>query len=109
MADDAQQLAQLLREADARAAGVAEAYKGLPRQLEQSAAAFRAETGAELQWLRQEQAAHQQRMVALEVERAAADAAQKQQLADLEAARRRRSGARAADGGPGSADAAARG
>ena len=85
MADDAQQLAQLLREADARAAGVAEAYEGLPHQLEQSAAAFRAETGAELQRLRQEQAAHQQRMVALEAERAAADAAQKQQLADLEA------------------------
>ena len=32
-------------------AGVAEAYEGLPRQLEQSAAAFRAETGAELQRL----------------------------------------------------------
>ena len=47
----------------------------------------RAETGAELQWLRQEQAAHQQRMAALEAERAAADAAHRQQLADLEAQR----------------------
>ena len=87
MAEDAQQLAQLLREADARAAGVAEAYEGLHRQLEQSAAAFRAETGAELLRLQQEQAAHQQQMVALAAERAAADAAHRHQLVDLEAQR----------------------
>ena len=58
--DDEQALAAMLRDGEARGAAVAAAYRGLDERLQQSAAAFRANTDAELQRLQEQTTAAQQ-------------------------------------------------